>query len=226
MREELSEDAHIKLALARDSVGVIAEIARTLVRTYQHGGKVVLFGNGGSAADAQHIAAELVGRLLLPHRPAMPAIALTVNTSVLTAIANDFGYESLFARQVEALVASQDVVIALSTSGNSPNVIAGVRAAKAKGAATVGFTGAHGAKLAQCVDLILRVPSSNTQRVQEAHITIGHILCGLVERALFEIPDTGAVKASQPLSLGASVSPGDGSSSSRGKDRSRGRGVP
>lgn len=158
-------------------------MVNTIIAALKKGGKVVFFGNGGSAADAMHLAGELVGHLKL-ERPAIPAIALTANTSIITAIANDDGYETVFSRQVEALVNKNDVVIAISTSGNSPNVIRAVTAAKAKGARTIGLTGGSGGKLAGVVDLALVVPSNDTQRIQEAHITIGHIICELVERMM------------------------------------------
>ncbi len=142
-----------------------------------------MFGNGGSAADAQHIAGELVGKLLL-ERQALPAIALSTNTSILTALANDYGYETVFSRQVEALVDENDVVIGISTSGNSPSVTEAIKAAIAKGAKTAGLTGGSGGTLAEVADLVIIVPSEVTPRIQEAHITIGHIICEMVEKEL------------------------------------------
>ena len=180
---KLEESARIKSALAGSKVSEIEQMVNTIIAALKKGGKVVFFGNGGSAADAMHLAGELVGHLKL-ERPAIPAIALTANTSIITAIANDDGYETVFSRQVEALVNKNDVVIAISTSGNSPNVIRAVTAAKAKGARTIGLTGGSGGKLAGVVDLALVVPSNDTQRIQEAHITIGHIICELVERMM------------------------------------------
>jgi D-sedoheptulose 7-phosphate isomerase len=179
----LEESAQVKLALAKGKIDEIERMVSLIVTAVKAGGKVVLFGNGGSAADAQHLAGELVGRLKL-ERQALPAIALTVNTSTLTAMANDCGYETVFSRQVEALVGEKDVIIAISTSGNSPNVLEAVKAAKKKGARTIGLTGGSGGKLAALVDLLVAVPSEDTQRTQEAHITIGHIVCELVEREL------------------------------------------
>ena len=179
----LEESAQIKSAIAKSKIGEIELIVNLIIATYKAGGKVVLFGNGGSAADAQHIASELVGRFKL-QRQALPAIALSTNTSTLTALANDYGYEAVFSRQVEALVNEKDVAIGISTSGNSSNVIEAVKIAKKKGAKTVGLTGGNGGKLAGVVDLALTVPSDNTPRIQEAHITIGHIVCELVEREL------------------------------------------
>ena len=161
----------------------IERAAQLLVESLRSGGKLVTFGNGGSASDAQHIAAELVGRYLNERR-ALPAIALTVNTSTLTAVANDYGYDSVFARQVEALVNPVDVIIALSTSGNSSNVLEGVRQAKRVGAKVIGFSGRSGGLLHGLCDVSIRVPSDETPRIQEAHILIGHVLCELAEKEL------------------------------------------
>ena len=183
----LEESARVKKAMAESMVGEIEQVVRFIVAAYKAGGKVVLFGNGGSAADAQHLAGELVGRFMLK-RQAFPAIALTTNTSTLTALANDYGYEAVFSRQVEALVNDKDVVIAISTSGDSLNVIEAIELAKVKGAKTIGLTGGDGGKLAEVANLVLTVPSDSTPRIQEAHITIGHIVCELVER---ELADTG-----------------------------------
>lgn len=180
----LEESARVKKIMAKGQTGEIERMVNFIVSAYRVGGKVVLFGNGGSAADAQHIAGELVGRFKLERR-ALPAVALTTNTSVLTAVANDYGYETTFSRQVEALVGEKDVVVGLSTSGNSPNVIEAIKAAKIKGAKTIGLTGGNGGQLAEEADLVIRVPSDSTPRIQEAHITIGHIVCELVERELF-----------------------------------------
>lgn len=181
--KRLEESAQIRKAIARSKISVIESIVKFIITAYKTGGKVVLFGNGGSAADAQHIASELVGRFML-NRRAFPAIALTTNTSTLTAVANDYGYEAVFARQVEALVNDKDVVISISTSGNSANVIEAMEMAKTKGAKTIGLTGGNGGKLAEVADLVLIVPSDSTPRIQEAHITIGHIVCELVEREM------------------------------------------
>ena len=185
--KRLEESARLKESIARDKAGEIECIAQAVINAYRAGGKVVLFGNGGSAADAQHIAGELVGQFLFK-RQALPAIALTTNTSILTAVANDFGSDAVFSRQIEALVNEKDVVIGISTSGNSPNVIAGIETAKKKGATTIGLSGGNGGRLAEVTDLSLSVPSDSTPRIQEAHITIGHIICELVER---EFTDTG-----------------------------------
>jgi len=185
--ERLEESAQVKKVMAKSMVSGIERMANFIITAYKAGGKVVLFGNGGSAADAQHIACELVGRFMLK-RQAFPAIALNTDTSTLTAVANDCGYETVFSRQVEALVNEKDVVIGISTSGDSPNVLEAIKLAKAKGAKTIGLTGGSGGKLATVADLVLAVPSDSTPRIQEAHITIGHIVCELVEK---ELSDTG-----------------------------------
>ncbi len=181
VRKKLQESADIKLSL---DAGIIIDIANVIIKTYKKGGKVLLFGNGGSAADAQHIAAELVGKYKMIREP-LPAIALSTNTSILTACANDYGYETVFAKQVQALAKEGDVVIGISTSGSSPNVLEGIKAAKEKGAFTIGFTGEGGRELGKNVDICLAVPSKDTPRIQEAHITAGHIVCYLVENELF-----------------------------------------
>jgi D-sedoheptulose 7-phosphate isomerase len=177
-------DEHLKLmAWVREHLPEpIEAAARLLIDTLEGGGKVLLFGNGGSAADAQHIAAELVGRFKQERR-GLPAVALTTDTSALTAIANDYGYEHVFARQVEALAAPGDVVVALSTSGNSPNVVRAVEAAARIGCAAIALTGRDGGTLGKLAQVHLNVPHDDTARVQEAHITLGHILCDCVERA-------------------------------------------
>ncbi len=149
------------------------------------GGKLVLFGNGGSAADAQHAAAEFVGRFNVERR-GFPAIALTVDTSILTSIANDYGFDKIFSRQVEALVSEKDIIIAISTSGNSVNVLNGIVEAKKRGAKVIGFTGKNGGKMAKLCDILLNVNSADTWHVQEAHIVILHTICKLTEGILHE----------------------------------------
>ncbi len=166
-----------------DLIPTTVEIAERVVEAFRRGRKLVLFGNGGSAADAQHIAGEFVGKFRFD-RPCLPAIALTTNTSTLTAIANDFTYDAVFERAVEGLVEAGDVVIGLSTSGESANVVRGIVTAKRKGAVTVALTGAKG-RLAELADLALAVPSADTPRIQEVHITLGHIIAELVEEELF-----------------------------------------
>lgn len=173
-----------KKELQKTRVEVIAQVAGVIVDAYRQGKKVVWFGNGGSAADASHLACELVSRFYL-ERKALASIALTTNTSELTAIANDFDFDRIFARQVEALVNPGDVVIGISTSGNSPNVIEGINEAKRLGAITIAFTGATGGNLKRNVDFLLNVPSEITPHIQESHIMIGHIICYLVEMELF-----------------------------------------
>lgn len=184
IEESLAESAFVKLLLLQRQAGVIEAIGRRLVRTLRAGRTIYLFGNGGSAADCQHIAAELEARFLRERR-ALPCHALTTNTSTLTAIGNDYGYDRTFARQVEAYCRKGDAAIAISTSGHSPNVLAGVRAARKAGAATIGFTNEKGGKLKGLVDLCLQVPSTDTQRVQECHLAVGHVLCDVIETSLF-----------------------------------------
>jgi D-sedoheptulose 7-phosphate isomerase len=169
--------------LMLNQVKVITKIAGEVINVLKKGNKIVLFGNGGSAADAQHIAAEIVGCFSRHNRRALPAIALTTNTSNLTSIANDYGFENVFSRQVEALVNKGDVVIALSTSGNSPNVIKAVRLACRRSAFTIGFTGNKKNKLKASVDLCFSAPSDISARIQECHITVGHIICEMIDRA-------------------------------------------
>jgi len=181
---ELEDSAKIKTTMAQTLSAIIAEAAQIILDAYKAGGKVLLIGNGGSAADAQHIAAELAGRFKLD-RTGLPAIALTTNTSVLTALANDYGYERVFSHQLEALAKDKDVLIAITTSGTSPNILKAVEMAHSKGVTVIGLTGAKGGKLKDSADLTIMVPSDDTPRIQEAHITIGHIICHLVEKGLF-----------------------------------------
>jgi D-sedoheptulose 7-phosphate isomerase len=164
---------------------LLATVASLLIAAYRRGNKVLLFGNGGSAADAQHIAGELVGRFYLERR-ALPALALTVDSSILTAIGNDYGYEQVFARQVAALGQTGDVAIGISTSGNAPSVLAGLQAAKEHGLITIGLTGSDGGQLKHAADYCVCVPSRDTPRIQECHILVAHIWCELVEQALFQ----------------------------------------
>lgn len=163
---------------------LIAQISKEIINAYKNKKKVVLFGNGGSAADAQHIAAEFVGKFY-KDRESLPALAFHTNTSVVTATANDYGYEFVFERQVSSFVEKGDISIGISTSGNSPNVIRGLNKAKEKGAITIGFTGQKENKMEAIVDYCLKIPSNDTPRIQEGHITVGHIICYLVEKELF-----------------------------------------
>ena len=167
-------------ALAKE----IAIIAQLIFEAYQNGKKVILFGNGGSAADAQHIAGEFVGRFFL-ERKALPALALHTNTSIVTGLGNDYGYDSIFRRQVEANLVEGDVVIGISTSGNSPNVVKAIDYANAHGGKTVAFVGEKACKLDELANIVLKVPSKSTPRIQEGHITAGHIICYMVEQELF-----------------------------------------
>jgi D-sedoheptulose 7-phosphate isomerase len=176
----LDEHLSVIAEMQRLSSAVINECAVRLIETFRSGGKVLVCGNGGSAADAQHIAAEFVGRYET-ERIALPSIALTTDTSALTAIANDFGFDRVFERQVEALANPGDCLIAISTSGNSPNVIAAVMAARKIGVSVIGMTGSDGKKLASLCDSCLMVPSTRTARIQEAHITIAHIWCEMID---------------------------------------------
>jgi D-sedoheptulose 7-phosphate isomerase len=183
IRRQLAESARVKQSFSVELIARINQFAEKSAATLREGGKIVFFGNGGSAADAIHLAAELVVRLRTD-RPGLPALALSANPSVLTAAANDYGFEHIFARQIESLVSPNDVLVGLSTSGKSPNILRGVEAGRARQAYIVAFTGQTGGTLASKVDLLLNVPSDDPQRIQEAHITIGHIACSLIERSL------------------------------------------
>lgn len=177
VKERLLSSAEVVLA--------IAKVSEVVVEALDQGGKVLLFGNGGSAADAQHIAAEFVGRFAF-NRPALPALALSVNTSCLTAIGNDYGFDLVFSRQIEALARKGDVAIGISTSGNSPNVLRAMSVARDLGLHTVALAGCTGGQLKDTVDHCICVPSNETPRIQECHILIGHIISELVERTLFD----------------------------------------
>jgi len=181
----LKESSELKLRVAEELSPLIEKAAQKIIRSYSSGGKLILFGNGGSAADAQHIEAELVHQFEKKGRRCLLALALTTNTSVLTAIGNDWDFDQVFERQVEGLANANDVVLGISTSGNSANVVKGIEKAKEKGAYTICFLGRDGGKLKELADLSLVVPSESTARIQEVHITIGHILCKLIEEGLF-----------------------------------------
>ena len=181
IRRQLEESARVKREFSNALVDRVLQFAQKCATSLRAEGKIVFFGNGGSAADALHLAAELVVKLR-NDRPGLPSLALTANPSILTAAANDYGFEQIFARQIESLVSPQDVLVALSTSGNSPNTLRGVEAGRARRAFVVAFTGETGGALADKVDLLLNVPSRDPQRIQEAHITIGHIACSLIEQ--------------------------------------------
>ena len=186
VRAEIDKSVATLNALLADRalLATVERAARLCADALGRGNKVMFAGNGGSAADAQHLAAELVGKLNY-ERPGLPALALTTDSSILTAIGNDYGYDELFRRQMQALGARGDVLVAISTSGRSKNILRALTAAHDKGIATIGMTGADGGEMAALCDLCLRVPSRETQKIQEAHIVLGHILCGLAERLLF-----------------------------------------
>ena len=184
VRATLEASVRAKQAVAAQLAEPIARAGEWVAAAYRAGGKTLLFGNGGSAADAQHIAAEWTGKLG-PDRTALPSLALTANTSDLTAIGNDYGFERVFSRLIEAHGRAGDVAIAISTSGNSPNVIVAVEEARRRGLRTIGLLGKGGGKLAKLVELALVVPSPDTQRIQECHIAIGHAIAELVDRLLF-----------------------------------------
>jgi D-sedoheptulose 7-phosphate isomerase len=184
VRASLEESARLKRETIEVSGPRIAEAAELLIETFRGGGKLLAFGNGGSAADAQHLAAELAGRFER-ERPGLPALALTANTSDLTAIGNDYGFEQVFARLVQAHGRAGDAVVAISTSGNSPNVAAGVEGARERGLRSIGLVGKGGGCLAGLVDVAIVVPSDVTARVQECHISVIHVLCELVDAELF-----------------------------------------
>lgn len=169
---------------SNELTSLIKEVSELAANVYKKGNKTLLAGNGGSAADAQHLAGEFVSRFYFD-RPGLPSIALTTDTSILTAIGNDYGYEELFARQVQANGVSGDLFIGLSTSGNSKNIIKALQACKEKGIITVGLTGQHGGAMSELCDYCIRVPSNDTPRIQESHILIGHIICAVVEKAIF-----------------------------------------
>jgi D-sedoheptulose 7-phosphate isomerase len=181
IRRQLEESARVKQGFSNELVDKVAQFAEKSAAALRRGGKLFFFGNGGSAADAVHLAAELVVRLRA-ERKGLAAIALTTNPAVLTAAGNDYGFEQIFSRQIESLATPQDILVALSTSGNSPNILRGVGAGRTRGAYLVALTGESGGQLAGKVDLLLNVPSRDPQRIQEAHITIGHIACSLIEQ--------------------------------------------
>ncbi len=177
------ESAEVKLAFVELYKDQIYQVGSIMATALKDGNKILLFGNGGSAADAQHIAAEIVGRYR-KERKGLPAIALTTDTSILTAVGNDYGFETIFERQIEALCLPGDVAIGITTSGNSENVVRGLRKAHDLGATTVAFTGRNGGKVAQIAHYTFVVPSYETPRIQECHITLGHVLCEIIDDML------------------------------------------
>jgi len=185
--DTLRDAARVHEKAAQETAATVVIAVDTLQQALNSGGKVLIFGNGGSAADAQHFACELVGRFLRDRR-ALPAIALTADTSAVTAIANDYGFDRVFVRQIEALGRTGDVAIGISTSGSSPNVLAGIEAAKARGMKTVAFTGGGGGPIGAAADVHVNVPHDLTPRVQEVHRTLIHAVCDLIERQLTSPP--------------------------------------
>ncbi len=184
---QITEAQHVMMAMLADAVllSSLEVAAKACIDCFQNGGKILLAGNGGSAADAQHIAGELVSRFAFD-RDGLPAIALTTDSSILTSIGNDYGYDKLFARQVQALGNKGDIFIGYSTSGKSPNILRAFEAARTRGLLTIGLTGNQGGAMQTLCDYLLAVPSSNTPKIQEGHLVLGHILCGLVENAIFK----------------------------------------
>jgi len=181
---QLASHREVIARVEQELTPLIAEMVELMVDTFQRGGKVLVMGNGGSAADAQHFVAEIVGRFKMERR-GLPALALSTDTSILTAIGNDYGFDRIFSRQVEALAATGDLVIGISTSGNSPNVLLALQLARETGCRTVGLLGKDGGSIKNVCDLALIVPTNDTPRVQEVHITIIHIVCDLLEKTLF-----------------------------------------
>jgi D-sedoheptulose 7-phosphate isomerase len=182
--QAFEESARIKVQFARDNADRIVEVVQLIAQAFREGRKVILFGNGGSAMDASHIAAEFMNRFLI-ERPPLPAIALNSDTALLTCISNDYDFSQVFSKQLSALGHEGDVVIGISTSGNSPNVLKAVEVAKKNGMKTVALTGGNGGKLAGLADYAFIVPTKATPRIQEAHITLGHTICQLVDEELF-----------------------------------------
>jgi len=189
IHQKILEAQQIMQAMLADAPlqAKLAQAAAACIQCLRGGGKILLAGNGGSAADAQHIAGEFVSRFAFD-RPGLPAIALTTDSSILTAIGNDYGYEKLFTRQVQAHGQKGDVFIGYSTSGKSPNVLLALEEARSKGLVCIGLTGDRGGTMRELCDHLLEVPSADTPKIQEGHLVLGHILCGLVENALFKAP--------------------------------------
>ena len=181
------ESAQVKIQFIQneENVGKIMDVVKRILGAYRKGNKVLFFGNGGSACDASHLAAELVNRYK-KDRDGLPALALTTDMAVVTSIGNDYDYSELFSRQIKAIGNKGDIAIAISTSGNSPNVLKGIEMARQKNLVTIGFTGKDGGKLAGLVDYAFIIPSNNTARIQEGHITLGHLICELIEEEMFK----------------------------------------
>ncbi len=192
VRRQVLESAEVKRRLAETLAAQIAEAAQMVIETVQSGHKILICGNGGSAADAQHFAGEMVGRYKLNGRAALPALALTTDTTILTCVANDFSYEEVFSRQVEAFAQPGDLVIGISTSGGSSNVLKALQAARSRGSRTLALVGGKGGPISEAADLALCMPSTDTARIQECHITVIHTICEIVdaETGVSDGPDT------------------------------------
>ena len=187
MLKAFEDSIRVKEKFVKENLSLIIELSKLIADAFNDGKKLVVFGNGGSACDASHIVAEFVNRFKRD-RPGLPAISLNTDTAVLTSIANDYDYSEIFARQVKTLADAGDIAIAISTSGNSKNILKAVDVARKKGLKTVAFTGLKGEKLASKSDYAFIVPSEDTPRIQETHITLGHVICQIVEEILFEVP--------------------------------------
>ncbi|WP_211243345.1 D-sedoheptulose 7-phosphate isomerase [Chitiniphilus eburneus] len=188
--DKISEAQKVMSAMLADEalLATVERATEACINSLRNGGRILFAGNGGSAADAQHMAGEFVSRFAFD-RPGLPAIALTTDTSIITAIGNDYGYEKLFARQVQALGNKGDVFIGYTTSGRSPNILLAFEEARSRGMVCIGLTGNRGGRIQQLCDHLLEVPSADTPKIQEGHLVLGHILCGLVEQALFKAPE-------------------------------------
>ena len=182
------ESSHVSEIFVNENLGKINKVIQAITRALNAGNKILLFGNGGSAADAQHLAAEFVNRFLI-ERPPLPAIALSTDTSVITSIGNDYDFSEIFSKQIRAFGLPGDIAWGISTSGNSPNVIKGLEMARKKGMITIGLTGRDGGTIAKMVDHSLNVSSNSTPRIQEVHITVGHAICEMVDFKLFQKPN-------------------------------------
>lgn len=185
--KEFEESIQVKARFAKENATLIAKVSRLIADTFVEGGKLLLFGNGGSACDASHIAAEFVNRFK-KERPGLPAIALNTDMALLTSIANDYEFSDVFARQIKTLGEPGDIVVAISTSGQSRNILKAIDVAKKKGMKVISFTGAKGEKMAAKSDYAFVVPSADTPRIQETHITLAHVICQMVEEILFDVP--------------------------------------
>ena len=186
IRKQIEDSIQSKQRLLDNAILMndLKKVCKLCLKSYQKGGKLLIAGNGGSTADAQHIAGELVSKFYFD-RPALPAIALTTDTSIITAIGNDYGYENLFSRQIEGNGISGDVFLGIGTSGNSPNILKAIEVAKTKGITTIGLTGEKECKMDNICDHVIKVPSTETPKIQESHILIGHIICAYIERGIF-----------------------------------------